>query len=278
MATARGYAAEGVATPQREFSAALLFLTASLRTRLGFAEAARRLGGTPLDVHELRFGPAMSDAESFGDTLRTITGMTDVVVARTPFKIDRELVSRTCVAPLVNGGDADEDHPTQTLVDLFAIGEQRGDVAELAVGLCGDLGMRSARSLLKLLNRLPPKSLRLIAPPSRSESRVALSEELESRTMRTQEADFTGLDVLYMVGLPAGTGSSALTREARAAFALDRRSLARLPEDAVVFSPLPVIDEIAEESRMDPRIRMFRQSDDGVWVRAAVLDFVLGGS
>jgi aspartate carbamoyltransferase catalytic subunit len=257
-----------------DFVIGLLFLSSSLRTRVGFSTAALRLGGKPLDVLDVRSGSEMSDAESFEDTLRTVSGMVDVVVTRTPFVLNRTVVEDSCIVPLVNGGDGSEggEHPTQALIDLLAIEEERGRMHDLTIGVCGDLRSRCARSLLRVLTRRTPRELVLISPAGRDEVGAALDGHLLERTTRRSTGDFSGLDVLYLTGLPQGRGADELNGEARAVFALNGTTVRSLPTDAVVLSPMPVIDEIAAELRADPRVRVFSQSDRGVQVRMAVLE------
>jgi len=263
------------------FSAGLLFLSPSLRTRVGFAEAAIRLGGIPIDVSELRSGPEMSTGETFADTLRTVSGMVDVVVCRVPFHLDRELVATASAAPFINAGDGKNgghgEHPSQALIDLLAI-EDHGPINELRVGICGDLRGRAPRSLVRLLNLVQPAALTLIAPPSRDDPGVPISVSLSRRTFRRAEADFSELDVLYMAGLPEGEGAHRMGVEARLAFALTKDRLRTLGADAVVLSPMPVIDEIAPEVREDPRVKVFAQSDRGVSIRMALLGRLLPDS
>jgi aspartate carbamoyltransferase catalytic subunit len=254
------------------FTAGLVFLAPSLRTRVGFAEAAMRLGGGWIDANEVRREPRMSSGESFADTLRTVSGMTDVVVVRTPFPLDPATIAGSCVCPLINAGDGWNEHPTQALIDLFAIEQECGPIGRLRLAMCGDLGMRTARSLLRLLHRFPPHSLILIAPESRRLPSAALGPRLADRTAHRADADFREIDVLYMVGLPAKGGDDYLDDDVRGAFALTGRTLETLPRKAVVLSPLPVIDEITADARLDPRVRVFRQSDRGVFVRMAILE------
>lgn len=254
------------------FSLGLLFLAPSLRTRIGFAAAAVRLGGTPIDVLEPRSGPGMSRPETFADTLRVVGGMTDLVVFRTSFRVERD-VAEECPTNCVNGGDGEDgSHPTQALIDLLAIERRLGPVAELRVGVCGDLTARSARSLLDLLRRVPPKELKLIAPPGRSAPSLALGAELERRTIRLDGAEFDGLDVLYMAGLAEGDGERRLDRSTRAKFALTEERLGRLRQDALILAPMPVIDELDAAARADHRLGMFEQSDGGLYLRMALLE------
>lgn len=275
LASARALlAGEAVPALAAPFTAGLLFLSSSLRTRVGFSVASARLGGQAIEVVNIRWQPGMSEPEPFLDSLRVVSGMVDVVVVRVPFALEAEAVSSSCVAPLVNAGDGVE-HPTQALVDLLAIEEERGPVEDLYVGVCGDLTGRSARSLLKLLARRTPRRLRLMAPPGRYSPAVLPEGPLGERTVVLDQADFTDLDVLYLAGLAEGTGLERIAATRRAEFALTPKRVGELPEDAVVLSPLPLIDEVAEGARGDPRIRWLAQSDRGVAVRMAVLRLLL---
>lgn len=253
----------------------LLFASASLRTRVGFHAAVASLGGQAVDVGELRWSPEMSAAESFEDTLRTVSGITDLVVARTPFAQTRELLEPNLVGPLINAGDASE-HPTQALIDLFGIELERGPIGDLDIGICGDLGMRAVQSLVRLLERFPPRSLALMAPEGRDALSFDLPPELSARCDRRSIADFSDVDVVYLAGLPAQGKAVDLDNDARRAFALTPERCAALRQEAVVVSPLPVIDEIDDSCRSDPRVRLWAPSDASVAVRAAVLELALG--
>lgn len=260
---------------QRGKVVALLFLQSSLRTKAGYAIAAARLGASAIVAEDPRWTPDMSDAESFEDTLRTLSGMADVTVVRVPTSIASEVVRAASVTPVVNGGGIAGEHPTQAIIDLHAMTTLLGDVADLDVIVMGDLTMRASRSLLALLGRRPPSRLRLIAPTDRSVDVSALPSTLRGRTSLGESGDLHGADVLYLPGLPPrGTGRT-LDATARSAFALTERSIASLPADAVVLSPMPVIDEIVPAVRTDPRIRIHQQSDLGVSVRMSVLTEVL---
>jgi aspartate carbamoyltransferase catalytic subunit len=262
----------GAATPAAPSCVVgLLFMTSSLRTHLGFAVATARLGGTPIDVRELRWGPGMSMAETFEDTLRTMSGMVDVVVARTPFRLDRDVVERCCGSAFVNAGDADGEHPSQALIDLCAITAERGDVGGLRVGISGDLTSRCARSLVALLDRRLPLELALFAPPGRNDLGVAVGPELSERISWRKPGDVEDLDVLYLTGLAEGQGDTWVDAGTRAEYAVTRSVLDLLPADAVVLSPMPVVDEIAPDAWRDPRVRVFEQSDRGAHVRTALL-------
>jgi aspartate carbamoyltransferase catalytic subunit len=258
----------------------LLFLETSLRTRVGFAAAAARLGGQSVDVAERR-GNAVAMPEAWADTLRVVSGNVDLIVARPGRALDASQLYPLLVSSFLNGGDTGPpgEHPSQALIDLYAIEQARGPVSELTVAICGDLRMRAVRSLLRLFARFPPRRLVAISDPR-------LAADAPDADHAGPDADHAGpakhaehrapwdvddVDVLYVAGIPHG----ALDEPGRARLRVDRKALAALRPDAVVLSPMPVIDEIATTARSDPRILMFQQSDDALFVRMALIEALL---
>lgn len=250
----------------------LAFLEPSLRTRVGFAVAAARLGWTSVEVHAPRSGPT-SQPEPWTETLRVLSGMVDIVVARPGCVLDPVATAHWSAAPVLNGGDngPDAEHPSQALVDLFAIECLVGAVDTLKIALCGDLRMRSARSFLRLLARRPPARLIVITDPSLEDSASrpsALLPLLERRTL--DEVD--DVDVISAVGIPDGATDVAVRRRLQ----VDRSTMDRLPDHAAVLSPMPVLDEIETAALDHPRVRLYEQSDLAVWVRMAILEEIVG--
>lgn len=243
----------------------LLFLEASLRTRVGFAAAAARLGGQSIDIAERR-GSAVAMPEAWADTLRVVSGSVDLIVARPGRQLDIDQLRPQLVCGFLNGGDAGSgaEHPSQALIDLYAIERSRGPVSQLTVAICGDLRMRAVRSLVRLFARFPPRQLVTISDPRLHDATGITAEH-------RAPWDIGDVDVLYVAGIPHG----ALDEPGRARLRVDRKALAALPGDAVVLSPMPVIDEIATTARSDPRIRMFQQSDDALFVRMALIEALL---
>ena len=272
LARARELLGGAVASsPRAQRVIGLVFLEESLRTRVGFNVAAARLGWSSVEVIERRDGPTTSP-ESLRDTLRTVAGYADVLVLRAGEPLDGRLTD-ALPAGVINGGDrgVDAEHPSQALIDLFAIEEFAGPIGNLHVAVCGDPTMRAARSLLRLLSRRAPGQLSIIAAPGASAESMLPStfgKPPELRTLR----DVADVDVLYVAGIP----HDALPLGVRSELLVDAHALDRLPPGAVVVSPLPVIDEIAVEIRVAPKVRIFEQSDLGLFVRMALLEFVVG--
>lgn len=247
----------------------LVFLQGSLRTHLGFAAAATRLGASPLSVHELRHDAGWPHSETLADTLRVVAGMTDLVVVRPNEPLDREMIRSNIPVPVINAGEPIGGHPTQALIELIALQKFVGPIQEINVGICGDLTMRTSRSLLRLLNRRPPRLLKLIAPRSRSDHGVVFDEELRDRVICTETPDFSDLDALII------TGIAPLPDGDRSDYTLTTKSAQSLRSDAVVVAPMPLIDDISTEMLGDPRVKIYEQSDLGVPVRMSILQFLL---
>lgn len=250
----------------------LLFLETSLRTRVGFSAAAARLGGTALGVVAQRASD-ISMPESIHDTLRTLMGYTDVVVARPGVLLAGAVVPDDSPTPILSGGDRGPgmEHPSQALIDLYAVEAELGGFAGRTVAICGDPRMRSVASLLRLMRRFRPAAVRLITVPRLLEG-FEVPDELVAITTVGGFADAQDVDLLYVAGIPHGVA----TEPARTELRVTPEVLAMLPASMVVTSPLPTIDEITAEAFADPRVRAFAHSDAGLFVRIALLEYVLG--
>ena len=248
----------------------LLFMEASLRTRIGFSVAAHRLGWRTVDVFETRRS-ATSQPEPWTETLRVTSGMVDALVVRPSVPLDHGMMAQWCRCPILSGGDAGaaSEHPSQALIDLFAVTEFVGPLEGLSVAIVGDLRTRSARSFLRLLCRRPPRRLVIVSHPALAPEGCIpfeLGRVCEFGDLR----NIGDVDVVSAIGLPDGVVDQATRRLLQ----VDRSTMDRLPEHAVVLSPMPVLDEIETAALDHQRLRVYEQSDQAVWVRAALLDLL----
>lgn len=250
--------------------AGLIFLEPSLRTRIGFAAAAGRLGWHVVEVAERRQSPT-SSLESWSDTLRTVAGYSDVVVARPAIPLGPEDISCAASCALINAGDVgpSAEHPSQALIDVFAIEELVGPVGNLRVAIVGDPRMRAVRSLLRLLARRPPLVLAVVADQQHLAG-VEFPPELAQRTDVRSWEDLQDMDVVYIAGIPHG----ALPLDRREALLATAERVQRLRPSCTILSPMPVIDEMDLDTRRSGRNRMFQQSDLGLFVRMALLQHI----
>lgn len=261
---AEHYATASTIEPRLEGSiVGLIFFETSLRTRAGFHAAATRLGARAIEVTGARASP-LSMGESWEDTVRVVSGYVDVVVGR----IDADVRGvDTSGRPFISGGDrgARPEHPTQALADVFAIRTMMGSAAEHVV-LVGDPGMRAARSLRKLLGRSSECRLTVVTHPSMADAAPDVVEGLEVTNQIPNDAD-----VVYVTGMH----HESLPLDDRDRLIVTAAKTAQLREDAIILSPMPVIDEIEPAARRNHRVRMFEQSDLALFVRMAVLAYAL---
>jgi len=254
----------------------LFFFQPSTRTRVGFHAAVARLGGDVVEITSPKYQPGMDRPESIEDTVRSVSSYFDILVVRHPSAMAAQEVFKATSAPVINAGTGHESHPTQALIDLFAIRRGLGTLDGLRIGLAGDLlNSRSAKSLLGALRCFRPAELRLMAPPGRGLSEASLDILEGVRIHSCNQLTATGLDVLYMAGCPTGAGADALPSAARAPLELTPGLLDGMRENGIVLCPFPRVDEISRSVDESPQAQYFRQSADGLSVRMAVLDQVL---
>lgn len=254
----------------------LVFLQPSTRTRVGFHAAMARLGGTAIEVTETKVQPGMSWPESLVDTIRSISSWCDALVLRHRSSEEFQAAVEASDVPVINGGSGCEHHPTQALLDLFAIRRRFGRLEDLRIGIVGDLGgSRAARSLVEALAHFPPRELRLMFPPSRELPGSVLPGLDDARIKVRHDLAVEGLDILYMAGLPEGVGEARLDEAVRGRLRLTRARAETLSPGALVLDPLPRVDEIEPEVDALPIAGYFDQSREALFVRCAVLERVL---
>jgi aspartate carbamoyltransferase catalytic subunit len=208
----------------------------------------------------------------------------DGIVLRHPEKGAARRAADASRVPVINAGDGAGEHPTQALLDLFTIQEELGGIDHLRVGLAGDLRHgRTVRSLALLLAHFPGTELVLIAPPELQLEADVRGQLREAGVMLRDEADLGRvigeLDVLYQTRIQRERfASPAAYERVRGIYVVDPAMMRRLPAGAILMHPLPRLDEIAPAVDADPRAAYFRQARNGLPVRMAILDWLLGGA
>ncbi|PSQ05306.1 aspartate carbamoyltransferase [Halobacteriales archaeon QS_4_69_31] len=258
----------------------LLFFEPSTRTKMSFTAAIKRLGGDVVDMGTVE-SSSVKKGESLADTVRVVEGYADALVLRHPSEGSAKMASEFVDAPLINGGDGAGQHPTQTLLDLYTIRENAG-FEDLTIGIMGDLKYgRTVHSLAHALTNVDarqhfvsPESLRL--PRS---VRYDLHEEGASIREHTElDTVLSELDVLYVTRIqrerfPDESEYRAVAGE----YQIDTETLEAAKDDLTVMHPLPRVDEIAHDIDGTDHARYFQQAHNGVPVRMALLDILLGG-
>jgi aspartate carbamoyltransferase catalytic subunit len=186
--------------------------------------------------------------------------------------------------PVVNAGDGEGQHPTQALLDAYTIHRELGRLSDIEVALVGDLTYeRSVNSLADLLGRLPGVRLRFVSP-STLRLRPAIRDRLVAAGAQFDETDdFDAVvqtaDVVYLTRAHSDRMAIAQRFEsAQRGYAVDAAVLGRMKERAIVLHPLPRGPELAVGLENDPRVACFRQAENGLYVRMALLTLLMPGS
>lgn len=259
---------------------ASLFFEPSTRTHLSFSAAMNRLGGSVLGFADARVS-STAKGESLADTIRVVENYCDVVLIRHPMEGAARLAADHTILPVINAGDGTNQHPTQTLLDLYTIRQKRGRLDNLKIAFIGDLKYsRTVHSLIETLTHfdnelflVSPQSLRM--PPE-------FVEELDARgTVYTEDEDFfsiaTDVDVIYTTRIQQERFPDPIEYEkVKNAYRIDRAAISRIGDHVTIMHPLPRLNEISTDLDDHPGAAYFDQAKNGVTVRKAVLALLLG--
>ncbi|XP_018117662.1 CAD protein isoform X2 [Xenopus laevis] len=258
---------------------ASMFFEASTRTSSSFAAAMQRLGGSVLSFCETT--SSSQKGESLIDSVQTMSCYSDVLVVRHPEPGAVELAAKHCRKPVINAGDGVGEHPTQALLDIFTIREELGTVNGMIITMVGDLKHgRTVHSLACLLTQyrvtlryVTPRSLRM---PSNIIHFVA-SKGIKQEEFESIEEALPDTDVLYMTRIQKERFNSSDEYNACfGQFILTPHIMTRAKKRMVVMHPMPRVNEISFEVDSDPRAAYFRQAENGMYIRMALLATVLG--
>jgi aspartate carbamoyltransferase catalytic subunit len=258
-----------------------LFYEPSTRTRLSFEVAMQRLGGSAVGFSD----PLLSSSkkgETLADTIRIADGLADVIVLRHPKEGAARLAAEYAVHPVINAGDGAGEHPTQTLLDLFTIQQEKKRIDGNTIVLCGDLKFgRTVHSLAVALAQYKSRIV-LVAPNSLPMPKEVL-EEVRARGATVEvttdlNAAVQEADVLYCTRIQAERfGDPEEYRKVAGTYRITNALLATGKKNLIVMHPLPRVDEIHPEVDRSPHARYFQQAANGVPVRMALLRAVLEG-
>ncbi|MBN1953696.1 MAG: aspartate carbamoyltransferase [Anaerolineae bacterium] len=263
----------------RGYLLATLFYEPSTRTRLSFEAAMLRLGGEVISVADARTASSAAKGESIADAARVVASYADVIVQRHPAVGSAREAADAVNVPVINAGDGSGEHPTQALLDLLTVRREKGRLDGLTVALAGDLKHgRTVHSLSRALaywnNRLI-----LVSPPS-----LAMGDEMvnELRTAGLQVDETDDLrqaigqaDVLYVTRIQKERFADPADYERlKDSYVVNRALLAGRPE-LTVMHPLPRVNEIATDTDDLANAAYFRQAENGLWARIALLTAVL---
>lgn len=254
-----------------------LFYEPSTRTRLSFESAAVRLGAGVISTENAREFSSASKGETIEDTIRTVGRYAEAIVMRHHETGAAEKAAAVSYVPIINAGDGKGEHPTQALLDMRTIQEERGRLSDLNVVIGGDLAHgRTARSLALLLSMYSSNHISFVATPD-----LQIGDDIKDHLRETgtsfRETDnmfgaVREADVVYWTRLQKERLSDP---NLRSEFTIGQAALQIMPTDAIIMHPLPRVGEIEHTVDSDPRAVYFDQVEHGLHVRMALLDDAL---
>ncbi|HZP00142.1 MAG TPA: aspartate carbamoyltransferase [Terriglobia bacterium] len=270
----------------RDFSnriMAALFYEPSTRTRFSFETAMHRLGGRVVSTENAAEFSSVAKGETLEDTIRIINGYADVIVIR-HFEVGAaKRAAAVSRVPVINAGDGVGQHPTQALLDLYTIRKEIGAIDGLRIAMVGDLAQgRTVRSLAYLLSKYRDVKIYFVAPPQ-LKMREDILEHLREREISYEEEStlekvLPQVNVVYQTRIQKERFGDRIAdyEQCRGVYVITQETLKAMKPDAIVMHPLPRIDEITKDVDEDPRAAYFRQAQNGLYVRMALLQMVLG--
>lgn len=260
---------------------ASLFYEPSTRTRLSFESAMIRLGGEVIGTESASHFSSAIKGESLVDSIRIVSKYADVIVLRHPENGAAKKAAEVSSVPIINAGDGDGEHPTQALLDIYTIKKELGRIDNLTVVMIGDLKYgRTVHSLSYLLSQQDNIKIIFVSPPQ-----IKMPEE-DLDYLREKGVEFTetedlkdaakGADVLYVTRIQKERFENPEDFEkVKNIYVVNKEILGLIKDDAIIMHPLPRVNEISEEVDDDPRAAYFRQAQNGLYVRMALLKMIL---
>ena len=259
-----------------------LFFEPSTRTRLSFESAMHRLGGRVLGFSSTE-GTSIQKGETLADTIRMVESYSDAIVVRHPQEGAARLAAEFTERPVINAGDGAGQHPTQTLLDLYTIWDEKGGFEGRNIALVGDLKYgRTVHSLTYALTDFGA-NLTFVSPPTLEMPREIVEHVKEKglplKITHRLEDVIRDADVLYVTRIQKERFPDPQEYEKVAGvYRIDANGLREAKRDLIIMHPLPRVMEIAPDVDRTTHAIYFKQAGNGVPVRMALLQLILGGA
>ena len=261
---------------------ATLFFEPSTRTRLSFTSAMMSLGGNVLGFDSAG-SSSVTKGETLSDTIRMVSGYTDIIAMRHPKEGAPIVASTVSNVPIINAGDGGHYHPTQTLTDLLTIKRRCGRFDNLTVGICGDLKYgRTVHSLISAMTRYANVKFVLISPCELKLPDYVKADFLdkcgcEYREVTSLEEAIPELDILYMTRIQGERFADPMEYErVKDVYTLNAAMLGNVKDNMKILHPLPRVTEIDQDVDETPYAYYFKQAENGLYVRMAIISYLLG--
>ena len=268
-----------------------MFFEPSTRTRISFGSAFNMLGGEVRETTEIE-ATSLAKGESLYDTSRVLSGNSDVIVMRHPLAGSVAEFAEASRVPVINGGDGDNEHPSQALLDLFTIKKEleshNKKLDTVRIALIGDLKFgRAAHSLCKILMLYTNISIKLVSPDKLRLPDFLINEFkknnvsiLETQDIKEGIAD---VDIIYMTRIQEERFKNVSeANKYKGLMSLNQEIYTKNCEpNTIIMHPLPRdsrkdANELDDDLNQNPNLAIYRQTDNGLLIRMALFCLILG--
>ena len=260
---------------------ASLFFEPSTRTRLSFETAINRLGGRVIGFSDSS-SSSVSKGETLHDTIRMVSNYADLIVMRHPLEGSARYASEVSSVPIINAGDGANQHPSQTLLDMYSIMKTQGRLDNINIFMVGDLKYgRTVHSLLMALSEFEKPVFNFIAPPE-LRMPVEYKHFLHSKGIKYYEhSEFTDIiseaDIIYMTRVQKERFTDPIEYEkVKNVYILKNKMLKNTKPTVKILHPLPRVNEIHPDVDNNPKAYYFDQALNGVFTREAIIAHIMG--
>jgi len=259
---------------------ATLFFEPSTRTRLSFETAVNRLGGRIIGFSDAAT-TSSSKGETLKDTIKMVSNYADVIVMRHYLEGAARYASEIADVPVVNAGDGANQHPSQTLLDMYSIYKTQGTLENLTITMVGDLKYgRTVHSLLTGMSHFNP-TFQFVAPEELRLPEIYRQFMDNNGILYSEQTDFASStieqsDILYMTRVQRERFTDLMEYEkVKNVYVLTNKMLDNSKENLRILHPLPRVNEIAQDVDDNPKAYYFEQARNGVFARQAIICHVL---
>ncbi len=256
------------------------FYEPSTRTRCSFEVAMALLGGKVVfSTENARQFSSVAKGETLEDTIRILNGYhPDIIILRTDEEGMAKRAAEVSRVPIINAGDGTGEHPTQALLDIYTIQKERGKIDGISIAMVGDLARgRTVHSLSYLLGKFFGIKIYFVSPEA-----LKMKDEIKEYFKKqniyfSEETDLRKVaplvDVIYQTRIQKERES--MIGDSEGFYIVNQEILNLMKKEAIIMHPLPRVEEISPEVDKNPKAAYFRQAENGLYVRMALLKMML---
>lgn len=258
----------------------VLFFEPSTRTRLSFEAAIQRMGGRVIGFSDSS-NSSVQKGESLKDTIQTVNQYADLIIMRHPVEGSARYASEVSTVPIINAGDGANQHPTQCLLDLYTILQTQNRLDNLNMTFVGDLKYGRTVHSLTIAMTMFDTTFHLVSPfelKLPSAVKIHIKDKKLNYYQYTEMNDAIPLsDILYMTRIQGERFSDPMEyQRVKNSYILSADMLANAKPNMKVLHPLPRVNEISTNVDDLPQAYYFKQAQNGMFVREALIAHILG--